>query len=301
MDRPPLCGILQSSLYLLPSQVCTPNRVSLKGSVAGMSPPDPSDSPLFPAGSHRVLSLLRITVLLDWLTLSQDIGVGMSTPNLFLIPQLSTPSLSISHVCPLGMTTCRRDSLGGGRPHVDTHVSLISPHLLSLQTTTRHQCERVPPQRLQPVRAREALEQHPLSQDPYTRERERSRRYFPLARQSGATTRLIDVGAFSLSLNPFKVTHFVAYYTPCSDSGRGYDFTFGLVTQMDCISLHTQQQNVKSLQVRLHHYLFLLIPNSLGFLDRTARPIGYSQKSSFGGASSLDPTELSWLTDPQKS
>ena len=38
----------------------------------------------------------------------------------------------------------------------------------------------------------------------------------PRARQSGATTRLIDVGAFSLSLNPFKVTHFVANYTPCS-------------------------------------------------------------------------------------
>ena len=114
------------------------------------------------------------------------------------------------------MTTRRRDLLGGGRPHVDTHVSLISPHLLSLQTKTRHQCELVPPQRLQPVRAREALEQHPLSQDPYTRERERSRRYFPLARQSGATTRLIDVGAFSLSLNSFNVTHFVATYTPGS-------------------------------------------------------------------------------------
>ena len=64
---------------------------------------------------------------------------------------------------------------------------------------------------------------------------------------------------------------------------------------------HTQQQHVKSLQVRLHHYLFLLIPNLLGFLYRTARPIGYSQKSSVSGASKLDPTELSWLTDPQKS
>ena len=72
------------------------------------------------------------------------------------------------------MTTRRRDLLGGGRPHVDTHVSLISPHLLSLQTKTRHQCELVPPQRLQPVRAREALKQHPLSQDPCTREKERS-------------------------------------------------------------------------------------------------------------------------------
>ena len=98
----------------------------------------------------------------------------MSTPNLFLIPQLSRPSLSISHVSPLRMTTRRRDLLGGGRPHVDTHVSLISPHLLSLQTKTRHQCELVPPQRLQPVRAREALKQHPLSQDPCTREKERS-------------------------------------------------------------------------------------------------------------------------------
>ena len=139
-----------------------------------MSPPDPSDSPLFPAGSHRVLSLLRITVLLDWLTLSQDIGVGMSTPNLFLIPQLSTPSLSISHVCPLGMMTFTGKLLGGGRPHVYTHVSLVSPHLLSLQTTTRHLCEQVPPQRSQHVRAREALGQHPPSRDPYTRKRERS-------------------------------------------------------------------------------------------------------------------------------
>ena len=150
------------------------------GSVVGTLPQDLSVSPLVSCGvSPSCPSSLRITGMLDRKgTLARHWSWYVHTkPNLISqIFEALTKHLSrlpISRL-PTRNDDLHRESLGGGRPHVDTHVSLVSPHLLSLQTTTRHLCEQVPPQRSQHVRAREALGQHPPSRDPYTRKRERS-------------------------------------------------------------------------------------------------------------------------------
>ena len=114
------------------------------------------------------------------------------------------------------------------------------------------------------------------------------------------------MGAFSLSLNSFRVTHFVANHTPGLRQRTRLRPHFGLFTQMDYISLRSQRTHTAvTRQVAAgtftSHYLILLIPNSRwGFSKGPLAQSGmYSQRSSVAGASTLDPTELSWLTDPQ--